>query len=154
MLEQTLRLPQVTSLAPSSPTRSPRQPVYYVQSLSRDSYNGKKTTTSFHSLPVLSPTGSPPHFHSSVGRHSRESSSNRFSGSLKPESRKISPNDGSAGRHNRKGQKPWKECDVIKEEGLLEDEGSCKGCSHRCYFLAFVLGFFVLFSVFFSELRV
>ncbi|KAA8537766.1 hypothetical protein F0562_027654 [Nyssa sinensis] len=139
---------EVTSLAPSSPTRSPRRPVYFVQSPSRDSHDGEKTTTSFHSSPVLSPTGSPPHSHSSVGRHSRESSSSRFSGSLKPGSRKISPNDGSAGRHNRKGQKPWKECDVIEEEGLLEDEGSRKGFSRRCYFLAFVLGFFVLFSVF------
>uniref|UniRef100_A0A5B6ZA62 Late embryogenesis abundant protein LEA-2 subgroup domain-containing protein n=1 Tax=Davidia involucrata TaxID=16924 RepID=A0A5B6ZA62_DAVIN len=140
---------EVTSLAPSSPTRSPRRPVYYVQSPSRDSHDGEKTTTSFHSTPVLSPMGSPPHSHSSVGRHSRESSSSRFSGSLKPGSRKISPNDGSAGRHHRQGQKPWKDqCDVIEEEGLLEDEESRKGLPRRCYFLAFVLGFFVLFSLF------
>ncbi|KAA8522493.1 hypothetical protein F0562_013146 [Nyssa sinensis] len=99
--------------------------MYFVQSLSRDSHDGEKTTTSFHSSPVLSPTGSPPHSHSFVGRHSRESS-NWFSGSLKPGSRKISPDDRSAGRHNRKGQKPWKECDVIEKEGLLEDEGSRK----------------------------
>uniref|UniRef100_A0A5B6Z6Z1 Uncharacterized protein n=1 Tax=Davidia involucrata TaxID=16924 RepID=A0A5B6Z6Z1_DAVIN len=138
---------EVTSLAPSSPTRSPRRPVYYVQSPSRDSHDGEKTTTSLHSTPVFSPMGSPPHSHSSVGRHSRESSSSRFSGSLKPGSRKISPNDGSAG-HHRKGQKPWKECDVIEEEGLLEGEESRKGCPRRCYFLAFVLGFFVLFSFF------
>lgn len=138
---------EVTSLAPSSPTRSPRRPVYYVQSPSRDSHDGEKTTTSFHSTPVLSPAGSPPHSHSSVGRHSRESSSSRFSGSLKPGSRKISPNDSSRGGQS-KGQKPWKECDVIEEEGLLDDEDRRKGIPRRCYFLAFVVGFFVLFSFF------
>lgn len=138
---------EVSSITPSSPTRSPRRPVYYVQSPSRDSHDGEKTTTSFHSTPVLSPMGSPPHSHSSVGRHSRESSSSRFSGSLKPGSRKISPNDGSRGGQ-RKGQKQWKEIDVIEEEGLLEDEERQKGLPRRCYFLAFVLGFFVLFSFF------
>ncbi|KAH7567439.1 hypothetical protein ACOSP7_010664 [Xanthoceras sorbifolium] len=138
---------EVTSLAPSSPTRSPRRPVYYVQSPSRDSHDGEKTTTSFHSTPVISPMGSPPHSHSSVGRHSRESSSSRFSGSLKPGSRKISPNDSSRGEQ-RKGQKPWKECAVIEEEGLLDDEDRRKGIPRRCYFLAFVLGFVVLFSLF------
>lgn len=139
---------EVTSIAPSSPTRSPRRPVYYVQSPSRDSHDGEKTTTSFHSTPVLSPMGSPPHSHSSVGRHSRESSSSRFSGSLKPGSRKISPNDASGRGANTKGHKQWKECDVIEEEGLLEDEERRKGLPRRCYFLAFVLGFFILFSMF------
>lgn len=133
---------EVTSIAPSSPTRSPRRPVYYVQSPSRDSHDGEKTTTSLHSTPVLSPMGSPPHSHSSVGRHSRESSSSRFSGSLKPGSRKVTPNDGTrrGGRH--------KTCDVIEEEGLLEDEEDAKGLPRRCYVLAFILAFFLLFSFF------
>lgn len=133
---------EVTSIAPSSPTRSPRRPVYYVQSPSRDSHDGEKTTTSLHSTPILSPMGSPPHSHSSVGRHSRESSSSRFSGSLKPGSRKVTPNDGTrrGGRH--------KTCDVIEEEGLLEDEEDAKGLPRRCYVLAFILAFFLLFSFF------
>ncbi|KAK6130892.1 hypothetical protein DH2020_035367 [Rehmannia glutinosa] len=141
---------EVTSLAPSSPDNN-RRPVYYVQSPSRDSHDGEKTATSFHSTPVLgSPMGSPPHSHSSVGRHSRESSTSRFSGSLKPGARKVSPNDaGSGGRGQRKeGQKNWKDFDVIEEEGLLEDEESRKGLPRRCYFLAFVVCFFVLFSLF------
>ncbi|KAK6160682.1 hypothetical protein DH2020_004063 [Rehmannia glutinosa] len=141
---------EVTSLAPSSPDHN-RRPVYYVQSPSRDSHDGEKTTMSFHSTPVMgSPMGSPPHSHSSVGRHSRESSTSRFSGSLKPGSRKISPNDvGSGGRGHRKGgQENWKEFDAIEEEGLLEDDESRKGLPRRCYFLAFVVGFFVLFSLF------
>ncbi|KAE8715484.1 putative Ralf-like 34 [Hibiscus syriacus] len=141
--------PEVTSLATSSPTRSPRRPVYYVQSPSRDSHDGEKTTTSFHSTPVLSPMGSPPHSHASVDRHSRESLSSRFSGSLKPGSRKVLPNDGSSrGGAHRKGHKQWKECDMIEEEGLIDD-GECeKGLPRCCYFLAFVLGFFILFSMF------
>ncbi|KAI4321515.1 hypothetical protein MLD38_034885 [Melastoma candidum] len=136
-----------SSIAPSSPAR----PVYYVQSPSHD---GEKTTTSFHSTPALSPTASPPHSHSSVGRHSRQSSSSRFSGSLKPGSRKISPNDasrGGPGSHPKAGGgggEQWKECDVIEEEGLLDDESRRRGLPRRCYFLAFVLGFFVLFSFF------
>ncbi|KAI6688107.1 hypothetical protein NL676_024935 [Syzygium grande] len=138
---------EVTSIAPSSPTRSPRRPVYYVQSPSRDSHDGEKTATSFHSTPALSPTASPPHSHSSVGRHSRQSSSSRFSGSLKPGSRKVNPNDGSRG--GRKGGGGGrKECAIIEEEGLLEDEDRERGLPRRCYYLAFVLGFFILFSFF------
>ncbi|KAL6493191.1 hypothetical protein OROGR_032950 [Orobanche gracilis] len=139
-----------TSLAPSSPDHNTR-PVYYVQSPSRDSHDGEKTnTTSFHSTPVMgSPMGSPPHSHSSVGRHSRESSTSRFSGSLKPGSRKISQNESGSLRGHRKGrQDNRKEFDVIEEEGLLENDESRKGLPRRCYFLAFVVCFFLLFSFF------
>lgn len=144
---------EVTSLAASSPTRSPRRQAYFVQSPSRDSHDGEKTTTSLHSTPVISPMGSPPHS-SSVGRHSRESSTSRFSGSLKPHhhgSRKISPNDPAASARKGGGHKAsWKDCDVIEEEGLLDDGDGRGGgmSSRRFYFLAFVGGFFVLFSLF------
>ncbi|XAR73996.1 hypothetical protein NMG60_11008142 [Bertholletia excelsa] len=130
---------EVTSLAASSPTRSPRRPVYYVQSPSRDSHDGEKTTNSFHSTPVLSPMGSP-------GRHSRDSSSTRFSGSLKPGSRKGS--GGSGRNHPGKGEKQWKGFDAIEEEGLLDDGDGDRGLPRRCYFLAFIVGFFVLFTFF------
>ncbi|XP_020573600.1 uncharacterized protein LOC110020002 [Phalaenopsis equestris] len=141
---------EVTSIAPSSPTRSPRRPVYYVQSPSRDSHDGEKTTVSFHSTPVLSPTASPPHSHSSVGHHSRESSSTRFSGSLKPgASRKVTP-DGAAVAGRHKSDKPWKDSDVIEEEGLLDDdEDRPHGViPRRCYCPLFVLAFALLFSFF------
>ncbi|XP_022132905.1 uncharacterized protein LOC111005632 [Momordica charantia] len=135
---------EVSSLTPSSPTRSPssRRPVYYVQSPSRDSHDGEKTTNSFHSSPVLSPMGSPPHSHSnsSLGPHSRDSSSTRFSASVKPGSRKP------AATH--KIPKPWKRFDAIEEERLLEDDGGSDGFTRRCYFLAFVISFVVLFSLF------
>lgn len=118
---------EVTSLTASSP----RRPVYYVQSPSRDSHDGEKTTNSFHSTPVLSPNGSP-------GRQSRNSSSTRYSGSLRPGSRK-----GSQHQHHRKGEKGF---DAIEEEGLYDEDP--KGIPRRCYFLAFVVGFFVLFTFF------
>ncbi|BAU02728.1 uncharacterized protein HKW66_Vig0122420 [Vigna angularis] len=116
---------EVTSLAASSPTRSPpRRPLYYVQSPSRDSHDGEKTaTTSFHSTPVLSPVASPP--------HSRQSSSTRFS--KKDHSHSL---------------KPWKQIDVIEEEGLLHGDDRRNGLSRRCYFLAFIVGFLLLFSLF------
>ncbi|KAL3525684.1 hypothetical protein ACH5RR_014056 [Cinchona calisaya] len=126
---------EVTSLAPSSPNRA----VYYVQSPSRDSHDGEKTTHSFHSTPVaLSPVGSP-------GRHSRNSSSTRFSGSLKPGSQKS--------RHHQQhrkggGDKLWKEFDAIEEEGLLDEEEGDRGIPRRCYVVAFVVGFFLLFTFF------
>ncbi|XP_073274900.1 uncharacterized protein [Primulina huaijiensis] len=124
---------EVTSLAASSPNLA----VYYVQSPSRDSHDGEKTTNSFHSTPILSPMGSP-------GRHSRDSSSTRYSGSLKPGSQKSS--NGSRRNHHRK---PEKDFDAIEEEGFLDEEGGRRGgVSRRCYMVAFVLGFFVLFSFF------
>ncbi|KAK6924048.1 Late embryogenesis abundant protein, LEA_2 subgroup [Dillenia turbinata] len=131
---------EVTSIALSSPSRSPKRPVYYVQSPSRDSHDGEKTTitatTSFHSTPVLSPTGSPHHSQSSLGRHS---SSTRFSGSLKPGgSRKIESN----GRHNRDKYSRKTEFTAIEEEGLLLDDDENRGIPRRCYFLAFIVGFF------------
>lgn len=126
---------EATSISASSPTRSPRRPVYYVQSPSRDSHDGEKTTNSFHSTPVLSPMGSPPHSHSSLDRHSRQSSSTRFSAS-----RKIF----------RKSLKPWKEPHAIEEEGLLDlEDHNNKSLPRRCYYsLAFILAFVLLFSFF------
>ncbi|XP_052205309.1 uncharacterized protein LOC127810095 [Diospyros lotus] len=120
---------EVTSLAPSSPTS--RHPAYYVQSPSRDSHDGEKTTNSFHSTPILSPAGSP-------GRHSRESSSTRFSGSLKHKQP----------RHHDKPSSANKHFDSIEEEGLLDDGAAPRGLPRRCYFPAFVLGFVLLFSFF------
>ncbi|XXG65427.1 hypothetical protein AAC387_Pa05g3131 [Persea americana] len=111
---------EVTSLAPSSPARSPRRPVYYVQSPSGDSHDGDKTTTSFHSTPVaLSPTTSP--------RHSSTT-------------RKLSQNNPS--------RISLKAYPSIEEEGLLEDDDINKPLPRRYYFLAFVLGFILLFSIF------
>ena len=120
----------------SFPASSPRRPLYFVQSPSGDSHDGEKTSMSLHSTPALSPVGSPPHSNSSLGRHS---SSTRFSGSGKTSTH---------GGHHRKGEKSWKEFDKIEEEGLLEYEGARRRHSRRCYIIAFVIGFFLLFSLF------
>ncbi|KAK9947671.1 hypothetical protein M0R45_003284 [Rubus argutus] len=122
----------VTSLAPSSP-RSPKPPVYFVQSPSRDSNDGDKScamqaTPAFNS-PVESPS------HPSYGRHSRASSASRVSGSLK----------GSRKRSNDKG---WPECKVIEEEGDYNGLYGEKGFSRRCQILMALLGFVVIFSIF------
>lgn len=155
----------VTSLPGSSPTRSspprrPSGPVYYVQSPSRDStsHDGEKITNSFHSTPMISPMGSPPrsHSNSSLGPHSRESSSTRFSGSAKPPSgAKDATGKGGSGRsqrwkdhHHRHGHHPF---DAIEEENLLagDEAGREGGISRRCcYSIAFVVAFFVLFTFF------
>lgn len=127
-----------SSLAPSSPPRSPRRPVYYVQSPSHD---GEKTANSFHSTPALSPVGSP-------GRHSRDSSSTRFSGSLKPGGGSRKQPDGP-GRNGKGAEKEWMDdFGAIEEEGLLDDDGARGGIPRRCYVLAFVLSFFALFAFF------
>lgn len=120
-----------TSLATSSPTRSPpRRPIYYVQSPSRDSHDEKTVTNSFHSTPVLSPVASPPH----------SSSSTNFSS----QTRKKHHHQ----HHHNHSHKPWKQIDVIEEEGLLEREDRSGSFPRRCYFPAFVVGFLLLFSLF------
>ncbi|KAK1265237.1 hypothetical protein QJS04_geneDACA022451 [Acorus gramineus] len=101
----------VTSLAPSSPSRSPKRQAYYVQSPSRDSHDGDKSS-SMQATPVYnSPMESPSH--PSYGRHSRASSASRFSGTFRS----------SSGRkaNRKRNDKGWPECNVIQEEGSYDD---------------------------------
>ncbi|XP_072987416.1 uncharacterized protein [Typha latifolia] len=129
---------EVTSLAASSPPRSPRRPIYYVMSPSHA--DGEKM-----SLNGSSPGGSPIHYHhphhqryaSSPIHHSRESSTARFSSHLKnnPPWRKLSHIPGSgAGSVN----------DEDEDEDDA-DEASPLRC-YACLFLLFVL-LFTLFSL-------
>ncbi|KAG4972562.1 hypothetical protein JHK82_038233 [Glycine max] len=118
----------ITSLAPSSPSRSPKRPVYYVQSPSRDSHDGDKSS-SMQATPISnSPMESPSH--PSFGRHSRNSSASRFSGIF----RSSSGRKGSRKRND----KGWPECDVILEEGSyheFQDKGFMKalpGLDYLC----------------------
>ncbi|KAJ8452057.1 hypothetical protein Cgig2_016638 [Carnegiea gigantea] len=126
----------MTSLAPSSPSRSPKRPIYYVQSPSRDSHDGDKSAslqaTPMYNSPMESPS------HPSMGRHSRNSSASRFSGFL----RSSSGRKGS----RRRNDKGWPECNVIMEEGKYEDEDS--GCSRKVQALIGLLIFLTLFTVF------
>ncbi|XP_075503687.1 uncharacterized protein LOC142541036 [Primulina tabacum] len=127
----------ITSLAPSSPSRSPKR-AYYVQSPSRDSQDGDKSS-SMHATPNFrSPMESPSH--PSVGRHSRNSSSSRFSGIFRSSS-------GRKSGRKRMNDKGWPECNVIMEEGNY-DELNDKTYMRCCQALMAFLGFIVLFSVF------
>ena len=127
----------VTSLAPSSPSHSPKRQLYYVQSPSRESHYGDKSF-SMHATPVCSsPLESPSHPSSFVGRHSRDSSASRFSGTFRLSSERK-------GNQKRVNDKEWPECNVILEEGAyddLEDEGLSRRCQILIGFLAFVLLF-------------
>ncbi|XP_078431821.1 uncharacterized protein LOC144703519 [Wolffia australiana] len=128
----------VTSLAPSSPPRSPKRPAYYVQSPSRDSHDGDKSS-SMHATPVFnSPMESPSH--PSYGRHSRASSASRFSGAFRS----------SSGRkaHRKRNDKGWPECNVIEEEGSYDDIDNDKGLSRRCQIVLAFFSFVLLFTVF------
>ncbi|KAL9264218.1 hypothetical protein AKJ16_DCAP04072 [Drosera capensis] len=127
----------VTSQAPSSPSRSPKRPLYYVQSPSRDSHDGDKSSSMQATPMYTSPMESPSH--PSFGPHSRNSSSSRFSGIFRSSSGR------KGGRKRGSNEKGWPECNVIMEEGDYEEE---KGLSRRAQGLIGVLSFVVLFTVF------
>ncbi|KAE8662982.1 Ras-related protein Rab7 [Hibiscus syriacus] len=123
----------ITSIAPSSPSRSPKRPVYYVQSPSRDSHGGDKSSTM-----QPSPMESPSH-PSSVRRHSRNSSASRFSGIFWS----------SSGRKGgwKRNDKGWPECKVIMEEGSY-DKFEDNAFNRRFQALIALFTFVVLFMVF------
>ena len=120
----------VTSFDQSTPPRSPRRPLYYVQSPS----NHDVEKMSYGS----SPMGSPHHhnyYHSSPIHHSRESSTSRFSASLK------NPRSLSAWKKVQRG-----------EESENDDDGNDvvsrgQGRNVKLY-LCFALLFVVLFTLF------
>lgn len=135
----------VTSLAPSSPSRSPKRTNYYVQSPSRESHDGDKSST-MNATPVYnnSPMESPTH-PSYGGRHSRNSSGSRFSGTLRSWSgRKFHRK--SAGGGTTRNDKGWPECNVIQEEGSYKDEDKILQRRIQIFigFLAFILFFTAL----------
>ncbi|XAR50645.1 hypothetical protein NMG60_11005019 [Bertholletia excelsa] len=128
----------ITSLAPSSPSRSPKRPVYYVQSPSRDSHDGDKSSSMQATPNYNSPMESPSH--PSFGRHSRNSSASRFSGIFRSSS-------GRKGRGKR-NDKGWPECNVIMEEGKYDEFDDDKGFTRRFQALLALLSFVGLFTVF------
>ncbi|WCJ42483.1 Late embryogenesis abundant protein group 2 [Euphorbia peplus] len=128
----------LTSLAPSSP-RSPKRPVYYVVSPSRDSHDEDKSS-SIHPTPTDSPS------HPSYGRHSRASSGSRVSGPY-GSSAASSVNNGRKGRSKRH-DKGWRECNVIDEEADYDDLYTSKGFHRRIRVFIGIFGFVGIFTVF------
>ncbi|WCJ39961.1 Late embryogenesis abundant (LEA) hydroxyproline-rich glycoprotein family [Euphorbia peplus] len=121
-----------TSVDTSWPLRSPpRRPVYYVQSPS----NHDVEKMSYGS----SPTGSPPHhfYHCSPIHHSRESSTSRFSASLK----------------NPKSLSVWKHVQIHHDDDNQDDDDDMDGHAHassrnlRLYFCGFLV-FVLVFTIF------
>ncbi|KAF5178226.1 late embryogenesis abundant protein, group [Thalictrum thalictroides] len=120
---------EVTSLDASTPPRSPRRPVYYVQSPSQHDVE----KMSYGSSPI----GSPGHYyHCSPIHHSRESSSTtRFSASIK----------------NPRNLSTWKkihtEIDEDDDEDQHDEEMSIRN-NPKFYVICFVFCFVLLFSFF------
>ncbi|XP_052180419.1 uncharacterized protein LOC127793754 [Diospyros lotus] len=128
----------ITSLAPSSPSRSPKRPVYYVQSPSRDSHDGDKSSSMQATPNYNSPMESPSH--PSFGHHSRNSSASRFSGIFRSSS-------GRKGGRKR-NDKGWPECNVILEEGKYDELDDDKTFTRRCQAMLALFSFVLLFTVF------
>ncbi|KZV16307.1 hypothetical protein F511_28777 [Dorcoceras hygrometricum] len=130
---------EVTSIEASTPPRSPRRPLYYVQSPSHSQHDLEKMSSGW------SPFGSPTHhfqYHCSPIHHSRESSTSRFSASLK--------NPGNLGSGGwRRLQRKYDEIGDEEGEGGGDDEGDTKdGGQVRFYVVWFVFSFVLLFSTF------
>ncbi|KAK1422469.1 hypothetical protein QVD17_25606 [Tagetes erecta] len=127
----------LTPSGPSSPSRSPKRPVYFVQSPSRDSQDGDKSSSMQNTPNFRSPIESPSH--PSMGRHSRNSSSSRFSGIFRSHSgRKVS---------RKRNDKGWPECNVIVEEGKYDEYDDEKKFTRRLQALMALLSFVVLFTI-------
>ncbi|KAE8665382.1 Plastidic type i signal peptidase 1 isoform 1 [Hibiscus syriacus] len=120
-----------SSVDPSSP-RYPKRQLYYVQSPSRDSHDGEKSSSMQATPAYSSPMESPSH--PSYSRHSRDSSASRFSGTLK--------------KGRKRNEKGWTECNVIEEEEGDYFYGKDKGFTRRCQILMAVSGFIAVFSLF------
>ncbi|EFJ31735.1 hypothetical protein SELMODRAFT_75450 [Selaginella moellendorffii] len=150
---------EATSLGPSPP-QSPRHPVYFVQSPSRDSHDGDYKP-SVQSTPMISPSASPMH-HSFV-RSSNASSADTVSGQHKLGSRKVlpQPSYGSdahgRGGYRKKGYKPWVPGGTIMEEEEQMPGAAKKGLSRCCMcglsFLGCVLVFGFIAMIFWLVCR-
>ncbi|KAL8556553.1 hypothetical protein ACS0TY_004124 [Phlomoides rotata] len=134
---------EVTSIDASTPPRSPRRQLYYVQSPAHSQHDPEKMSYG------SSPFGSPAHhfhYHCSPIHHSRESSTSRFSASLKNPGNSVGVGGGWH-RMQRKYNEVGDTEDEEEEGGEGKDEGD-DGALVRFYVVCFVLSFVVLFSVF------
>nr|XP_043608722.1 uncharacterized protein LOC122580511 [Erigeron canadensis] len=128
-----------TSVEALTPPRSPRRPLYYVQSPSNHDANDKM---SFGSSPFGSP-GHPTHYHCSPIHHSRESSTSRtFSASIKNAIVKANHHGGHGGRD----VSPWKR--IEDDDDDVDGGDGDDVVPFRFYVLWFVLSFVILFSIF------
>ncbi|KAJ0969805.1 hypothetical protein J5N97_022682 [Dioscorea zingiberensis] len=125
----------VSSLAGSSPARSPRHPPYYVMSPSQQDVEKM-------SLAESSPDASPQHRFagSPILHHSRESSTTRFSASLKHNIswRKLPHYSPHPSSHSHLGSADDDDASYYADSTM----------SAKCYAALFVIGFAFIFSLF------
>ncbi|PIN25722.1 hypothetical protein CDL12_01516 [Handroanthus impetiginosus] len=132
---------EVTSIDASSPPRSPRRPLYFVQSPSHSQQDLEKM--SYGSSPFGSPTHHF-HYHCSPIHHSRESSTSRFSASLK-----YPRHSGGLGGGWRRMQRKYNEVDEEEDDGEGEGEDERDdGGQVKFYVICFLFSFVVLFTIF------
>ncbi|KAK1437843.1 hypothetical protein QVD17_03643 [Tagetes erecta] len=134
----------LTSVEALTPPRSPRRPLYYVQSPSNHDANDKM---SYGSSPFASPTH-PAHYHSSPIHHSRESSTSRtFSASIK---NAIVRHNHHAHAHGGRPLSPWKRLEYgdVEDEEDDDDVNGADVVPVRFYVIWFVASFVLLFTVF------
>ncbi|CAO2194314.1 unnamed protein product [Urochloa humidicola] len=148
-MKQTTSESDVTSMATTSPPRTPKRPAYYVQSPSHDDGCDKSSTTA-HTTPVYnnSPLESPSH-PSSTGRHSRVSSATRFSATLRSSPGSCRATGGGRKRRLGSKQQGWREvAAAIDEEGAyddeLDDEPELPRCCVAAFWLSAVLVAFIV----------
>ncbi|XP_009607708.1 uncharacterized protein LOC107817824 [Nicotiana tabacum] len=131
---------EVTSIDASSPPRSPRRPLYYVQSPSHSQHDLEKM--SYGSSPFGSPAH---HYHCSPIHHSRESSTSRFSASLKNPAR----NQLTAWKRIPRTNDDDPADEDVNDDELGEDDGKSGDEGNvRFYVLCFLFSFVVLFTIF------
>ncbi|KAL8196563.1 hypothetical protein R6Q57_024858 [Mikania cordata] len=133
----------LTSVEALTPPRSPRRPLYYVQSPSNHDANDKM---SYGSSPFGSP-GHHTHYHCSPIHHSRESSTSRtFSASIK--NAVVRANHHA---HGGRALSPWKRLEYGDVDDEDEDADAFAGDGSiplRFYVIWFVASFVILFTVF------
>ncbi|KAJ7569681.1 hypothetical protein O6H91_01G088600 [Diphasiastrum complanatum] len=141
----------------ASPPQSPRHPVYFVQSPSRESsHDGEKR--SFQSTPVISPTASP--IHQSFMKIAPDENGQSTASHPKPGSRRILPQPCYGGANasqtsKKKGYRKWTPSTIIEEEeqqsGFEKKRGLPRwvmfGLSLLCCILIFLAGALIFWLV-------
>ncbi|KAJ7513973.1 hypothetical protein O6H91_23G021300 [Diphasiastrum complanatum] len=133
----------------ASPPQSPRHPVYFVQSPSRESHDGDKP--SIQSTPALSPTASPlhPSFIQLPPARDHENGQ-RVVSHPKPGSRRILPQPSYGGValpqvSHKKGYQKWTPNSILEEEEQQAGYRKRKELSRCCMFWLSVLFCILIF---------
>lgn len=130
--------------ASTTPPRSPRRPLYYVQSPSHSQQHDVEKMSYGYS-----PFASPTHhyqYHCSPIHHSRESSTSRFSASLK--NPKTAALAWKRIQSSHGGDEPEENLDDNDDDDDAEDERNNHKAHLRFYVLCFLFCFVLLFSIF------